>query len=110
MTRVRLRPISFEEALKLSEGVRFTMESIPKWYAQSARRYGGGDKYYAPQFRSDREWYDNTRFIGEPGHYGSKTNFHSINWSFPLGVWLDKPYVIKRERVRLTEKRRRVRL
>jgi hypothetical protein len=116
MPRVRLsdRPYTFEEACKIGIG-RFTLEYIPAWYATSARRRGEVEKYFAPQFKSDREWYDNTVFRGEPGHYGGDRNYHSINFTFPLGTYLDKPYQLpgaKRERIRLidTPKKGRVRL
>lgn len=109
------RTLSFEEAIAIGDS-RFTLTHIPPWYATSARRHGVEDKYFAPQFSSDREWYENTKFRGEEGHYGGERNYHSINFSFPLGVWLDKPYELPNkpcQRVRLEEthkKRNRVRL
>lgn len=101
MPRVKLRPISFEKALAISDGKRFTCEHLPRWYQWAAKRNGVIAKYYAPQFRTDREWYDNTVFYGEPGHFGSEISYHSINYTWPMGIWLDKPYRIPGQRVRL---------
>jgi hypothetical protein len=111
MPRVKLRPVSFKEALVIGDG-RFTLEHIPEWYRRSPRRHGVVEMYHAPQFRSDREWYDNTVFFGEAGHYGGPKNYHSLNYSWPLGMWVEKPYRIPGQRVRLvdTNRRGRVRL
>jgi hypothetical protein len=45
---------SFEDA-KRQYVYRFTMEHVPKW----AKEPCGNGLYYKPQFKSDREWYDN---------------------------------------------------
>ncbi len=66
---------------------RFTMEHVPDY---AARPFDG--KYYAPQFRSDREWYDNTRFPGETGHISGGTDCYTRGQTWPLGHWLDAPY------------------
>jgi hypothetical protein len=97
MPRVRLRSISFAEACRISDGKRYTLEHLPAW---SSREVSPG-RYFAPQFATDREWYDNTVFHGEPSHYGSETSYHSLNYSWPLGMALDKPYRIQKPRVRL---------
>lgn len=63
---------------------RFTMEHVPQW-ALELRPDG---THYAPQYRSDREWYDNTVFPGEAGHYGPKTSCITSNQTWPLGMSL----------------------
>lgn len=68
------------------------MEHAPKW----ARKPMGNGMFFAPQFRTDQEWYDNTKFPGE-GAPGNKTSCMSSNLSWPLGSSLDKPYSIKDE-------------
>lgn len=61
---------------------RYTMEHVPAWSQQRAP----GGRFYAPQYRTDREWYDNTEFpVGKP--YCVSTNH-----TWPLGQWLDAPY------------------
>lgn len=67
---------------------RYTMEHVPTW----ARLPADNGKFYAPQFRTDREWYENTTFHGEPGHLGDKKHCYTSHQSWPLGQWLDKPY------------------
>lgn len=67
---------------------RFTMEHIPNWATQPGPEVG---KYYAPQFKTDREWYENTRFPPEPICSGSDYCYTS-GQTWPLGEWLDKPY------------------
>lgn len=91
--------------------LRFTMEHIPEWYKNRPMQSGKG-RYFAPHFRSDREWYDNTVFHGELKHYGGPTNYQSINQTWPLGTWIDYEFKLKRSRVRLDEtpRRERVRL
>jgi hypothetical protein len=74
---------------------RFTMEHIPQWVRdRPTPRHSGGtaDWFYAPQYRSDQEWYDNTKFFGEPGHIGTSRECCSSNATWPLGMTLDKPY------------------
>ena len=75
--------ITFEQA-KAAYVHRFTMEHVPGWASLPT----SNGKFYAPQYRTDREWYDNTKF---PSH-----NFagycDSRNQSWPLGRWLDKPF------------------
>ncbi len=66
---------------------RFTMEHIPQWALQPH-----ASKYYAPQYRTDQEWYDNTFFSGDEGHLGTAKECTSTNQSWPLGTWLDAPY------------------
>ncbi len=49
-------------------------------------------KFYAPQYRSDREWYDNTVFPGEPGHPFDPHHCYSSGQTWPLGQRLDQPF------------------
>ena len=63
---------------------RYTMEHVPEW----ARKPADNGKYYAPQYRSDKEWYDNTEFPTNPREKHCQSN----NPSWPKGQWLDKPF------------------
>jgi hypothetical protein len=73
------------------------MEHVPVW----ARKRpvdddGTATWYYAPQYRTDREWYENTVFPGEvrEGYSvipGSK-QCYSYRLTWPLGQKLDEPY------------------
>lgn len=67
---------------------RFTMEHVPHW----AKRPLPGGLYYAPQFRTDAEWYANTLFPGEPGHIGGRRYCYSTGATWPVGEWLNKAY------------------
>lgn len=82
--------LSFKEACA-SYVHRFTMDHVPNW-AKEQRPDGS---YYAPQYRSDQEWYDNTLF---PPHKFSiskeDTSCYSTNQTWPLGNALGKPYTI----------------
>ncbi len=74
--------ITFEKACKRFPN-RFTMEHVPSW-ATSMRNIKG--KYYAPQYKTDREWYASTDF-----HDNMRTcQSHDQTW--PLGQFLDEPY------------------
>jgi hypothetical protein len=83
-----MRKMTFERAKTLYVH-RFTMEHVPTWSRNSI-----DGKYYAPQFRTDREWYENTYFPGETGHLGvpGTPDCYTRNQSWPLGHWLDKPF------------------
>jgi hypothetical protein len=71
---------------------RYTMEHVPAWARARPCDHGGTEtRYYAPQFRSDREWYDNTTFPGEPGHLGGRKYCYTTGQTWPLGMWLDRP-------------------
>ena len=63
---------------------RYTVEHVPDW----AKKPAPSGKFYAPQYRSDREWYENTNF---PTHHW-ETHCHSSGQTWPLGHWLDQPY------------------
>jgi hypothetical protein len=78
--------LSFEDA-KRQYIYRYTMEHIPGW---ARRPCEGNGKFYAPQYSTDREWYDKTQFPPDSGH---KTDCCSSDQSWPLGQWLDKPYM-----------------
>lgn len=79
---------------------RFTMEHIPAWATRRPCDDGGDATwYYAPQFFSDREWYDSTVFPGEPGHSAiSKrvTSCYATGQTWPLGQHLAAPYTKQR--------------
>lgn len=80
------RKVSFEAA-KARFVHRYTMEHVPGW--ARARNPGNG-KFYAPDYASDREWYENTTFPGEPGLHGNNRHCLSMNQTWPLGYWLDE--------------------
>lgn len=67
---------------------RFTMEHVPAWAHE--RREDG--TYYAPQYRSDAEWYANTTFPGEPGHLGGRRHCFTSGETWPLGQSLPAPF------------------
>lgn len=67
---------------------RFTCDHVPAW-ASNQRADG---TFYAPQFRSDKEWYENTKFKGDAGYIGVSNDCDSRNASWPLGKSLNKPF------------------
>ena len=79
------RKISFEKACAQYVH-RYTMEHIPAW-----SQVPHNDAYYAPQYKSDREWYENTKFHGE-SEMADKNSCYSSGQTWPLGQWLDKPF------------------
>ena len=79
------RSISFQEACRTYVH-RYTGEHVPDW----ACRPAPNGKFYAPQFRDDRDWYDHTRFYGEEGHCGRKSDCFTTEQTWPLGHWLDE--------------------
>jgi len=80
------RPITFEQA-KAQYVHRYTAEHVPQW----ARRMAPNGKYYAPQYRTDLEWYNATEFNGE-GEIADKEHCYSTKATWPFGQWLDEPY------------------
>lgn len=82
----KARPISFEQA-RAQFVHRFTMEHIPTWAKQ--RREDG--TFYAPQFRTDREWYDSALFQGE-SELATRNHCYSTGQTWPLGKSLPAPY------------------
>ena len=80
-------PMSYHEACACYVH-RYTMDHVPNW----AKRPAPNGKYYAPQYRSDAEWYQNTVF---PPHnpIGPRcTDCYTTGQTWPLGQWLDRPY------------------
>ncbi len=74
---------------------RYTMDHVPQWARRRPIDDGGTEtRYYAPQYASDREWYDNTLFNGDVGYpYGKRsTDCFSTGATWPLGKWLKRPY------------------
>lgn len=84
---------TFEKA-KLQYVHRFTLDHVPAW----AREQREDGTYYAPHFASDREWYDNTIFPGEPGHPDNQTGHYrpkscyTTGQTWPLGQALEQPF------------------
>lgn len=90
--------ISFKEACEIYIH-RFTMDHIPAWAANPM----ADGKYYAPQFRSDAEWYANTLFTGESGiPHPDWIGCYTTGQTWPLGKSLTRPY--KRELPRRSER------
>lgn len=83
---MRKRKITFEEA-KNRYLQRFTMEHVPQWALFPVEP----GIYYAPQYATDLEWYENTFFNGEH-ELASKEYCYTTKQTWPLGHWLDKPY------------------
>lgn len=81
------RPITLEQA-KLNYIDRFTMEHIPQWAKTDT--FGAG-LYPAPQYRTDKEWYNNTLFHGE-SRLASPNACYSLNKTWPLGETLAARY------------------
>lgn len=76
---MKKRPISFDQA-KARYPHRYTMEHVPQW-AMKPKEDG---TYYAPQYSTDLEWYENTLFKGE--HELADDGFcYSSNQTWPLG-------------------------
>lgn len=67
---------------------RFTMEHIPAW----ARKSMPNGRFYAPQYASDREWFENTKFPGDAGYVGTHGDCQTSGQTWPLGQTLAKPY------------------
>lgn len=85
------RLISFEQA-KAQYIHRYTLEHVPAWSRTPVTLPGQPLRFYAPQFRSDREWYDNTLFPGE-GHVGKREQHcFTTGQTWPLGQWLSEPF------------------
>lgn len=68
---------------------RYTIDHVPAWALKPCE---GNGRYYAPQFASDAEWYANTRFHGEPGHFGRRNECYTSGQTWPRGQWLDAPF------------------
>lgn len=85
-----MRPITLKEA-KRRYVHRYTLEHVPLWGVGAVTHAPNG-LYYAPQYATDQEWYDNTSFPGENGSSRRAKYCESRNQSWPLGQWLDAPY------------------
>lgn len=86
--------MTFEEAKRVYVH-RYTMEHIPAWALQRPCDQGGTEtRYYAPQYASDREWFEKTLFPPHnPFAMGSQDqSCYSARPSWPFGQWLDAPY------------------
>lgn len=70
---------------------RYTAEHVPVWTRKPCE---GNGLFYAPQFASDVEWYNNTRFYGEVGHIGKRNDCYTSGQTWPFGNWLGEPYAI----------------
>ncbi len=81
------RPISFRDACAKYVH-RFTMEHVPQW----ARQVREDGTYYAPQFRSDAEWYNATSFPGENGVHRRSKYCRTLGQTWPLGQSLPQPF------------------
>lgn len=87
---MRVRKISFEDACWKYQS-RFTAEHVP---VTSTMRRPMGD-FFAPQFMTDLEWYENTIFPGETWEdVRVEDDGHpmSVNQTYPFGYFLDKPF------------------
>ena len=84
------RKITFTEA-KRKFPARFTMEHVPEW---AKKRCVDGGGYYAPQYETDREWYENTFFPGEKGVPSYSRRIIETNKTWPLGGKLKKPFTV----------------
>lgn len=84
---IRERSITFEFAKALYVN-RYTMEHKPDW-AHGPRVDG---QYYAPQYTTDKEWYDRTMFHGESDLVGSARHCYSQCPTWPLGQSLNSPF------------------
>ena len=83
MKKQTTRPLSFAEACARYPH-RYTVDHIP---AHVRNRQPNG-LFLAPQYASDREWYDRTLFNGE-SPLADASYCHSVNQSWPFGQWLD---------------------
>lgn len=71
---------------------RFTMEHVPQW----ARADRDDGTFYAPQYRSDQEWYDRTIFPGESEMVPPRSKHcMSLDQTWPLGQSLPQPFTRK---------------
>ena len=86
MSATTTRKVSFERACAQYVH-RFTMDHVPAWALKPC-----GGRHYAPQFRSDREWYEHTLFRGEPNWIGRGSDCYTTGQTWPLGHWLRAPY------------------
>lgn len=87
------RLLTFEQA-KARYVYRYTCDHKPAWADNPIR-----DMYPAPQYRSDREWYENTAFPGEEGNLAADTDgAYSTQQTWPLGRFLIEPFDVRKHR------------
>ena len=77
---------------------RYTAEHVPSW----SRKPAPNGRHYAPQYRSDSEWLDKTRFpitrsrqgirLKSGSSAGKPIYCESNDPSWPYGQWLDRPF------------------
>lgn len=67
---------------------RYTIDHMPEW----AKHAAPNGKYYAPQYRSDTEWFKNTLFPPDNPLGPRVTDCYSTGQTWPVGQWLDKPF------------------
>ncbi len=82
------RPTMTLEQAKREYVNRYTCDHVPNWATKPAPN----GKYYAPQYKSDEEWFALTVFPPHTPDWCRKTDCYSSNQTWPLGNWLDKPY------------------
>lgn len=93
------RAITLEEA-KRQYVHRYTMEHKPAWAEKPMKEYlqGAGYSqtlvtvYYAPQYATDKEWYERTSFPGEGDVMADEDYCYSHSQTWPLGRELNKPF------------------
>lgn len=81
-----MRKLTFDQACARYVH-RYTMEHVPAW----VRTPSPNGKYYAPQFKTDREWYEKTKFHGE-SEIADKHHCYTSGESWPMGQWLNAPF------------------
>lgn len=84
-----MRKVSFAQACAAFVH-RFTVDHVPAW---ARKPCDGNGLFYAPQFASDAEWYENTKFYGEPGHIGGRDECYTTGQTWPHGKWLARAFV-----------------
>jgi hypothetical protein len=87
-----MRKISFETACARYP-MRYTMEHKPEW-AKLPCPGKTAPAFYAPQYATDREWYERTKFPGERGYpFGEReTQCYSTGQTWPRGQWLEEEF------------------
>lgn len=84
-----MRPLTLAQACAQYPH-RFTMDHVPAW-ARDQREDG---TFYAPQFRSDAEWYELAKFPGEGGLSRRSRYCTSGAPTWPLGKSLPAVYSV----------------
>ena len=79
--------MTFEQA-KARYVHRYTREHVPGW----ARKPSPDGRWYAPQYATDREWFENTVFPPNHPLGRRRTECYSTGQTWPLGHWLTSPF------------------